>query len=123
MFVSGRGSSAIKGLCRWEDSARFHHYLSPPRLPLPYSTGRPRVTATQADGEPMSEQRLTLCTPLCSPLLHSLESALSECCCFLPPGIALCFKMLQYEGRRGGFAALLRIHGGKLAFTFYNGVK
>ncbi|KAI2659698.1 Serine/threonine-protein kinase DCLK1 [Labeo rohita] len=45
----------------------------------------------------MSEQRLTLCTPLCCPLLHSLESALSECCCFLPPGIALCLKMLQYE--------------------------
>ncbi|XP_059400452.1 serine/threonine-protein kinase DCLK1-like isoform X5 [Carassius carassius] len=45
----------------------------------------------------MSEQRLTLCTPLCSPLLHSLESALSECCCFLPSGIALCLKMLQYE--------------------------
>ncbi len=117
MFVSGHGSSAIKGL----SVGRFAAF---PPLPQPlrashYHTA-PAGRASQlrrTDGEPMREQRLTLCTPLRSPLLHSLESALSECCCFLPPGIALCLKMLQYEGRRGGFTALLRIHE-KLALTF-----
>lgn len=106
MFVCGRGSSAIKGL----SVKRFAAFPPLPqpiaRLPLTvYRTGsgaRHRYASWPAANERPAAHALFCSRWSASPFTGIRAPRVLL---LLLPGIALCFNMLQYEGRRGGFWA------------------